>query len=85
MSYIITSEGRVANPVVVKAMPDNTFDRASIEAVSKFAYRSAEANTSREPVRTNNIFTYIVGNMPQETHQQLDAMWRSRCGVSDEQ
>ena len=85
VSYIITSEGRVANAVVLKALPDKTFDRVSIEAVSQFVYRPSETNTSKEPVRTNNIFTYIVGNMPQETHQQLDAMWRSRCSVVGEQ
>ena len=62
IAYIISSEGEVVNPVVIKKYPGSGFDNASLKAIRGFKYTPTEKNRERLPARHNNVFTFEMSS-----------------------
>tara|TARA_R110002110_G_scaffold406421_1_gene626434 strand:+ start:257645 stop:258136 length:492 start_codon:yes stop_codon:yes gene_type:complete len=81
VSYVVTRDGSVANPVIVKAIPKYGFQSASINAAMQFVYTPTEHNATREPVRTSNTFTYVMADSSKEKAIATMSALREACRV----
>ena len=82
VSYVITSEGNIANPRVIKAYPESGFEKASIKAVMKFQYIPSVNNIDRVPIRTNNLFTYTIDTgFGSKKMEDINVFLHEKCQV----
>lgn len=74
VSYIIDSKGRVAFAEVLKSIPQNLFDKASLTAVRRFKLKPGLSNPDRLAVRTNTIMAFTVqgGNTSEFWYQKCE-------------
>lgn len=72
--FDIDSEGNLGVAKVIKSIPDGVFDKYALKALSAFQYRASEANLSKEPILTNNIFTFTV-----KGSEESRSKWTAEC------
>lgn len=60
VSYIVNASGGVESLKVIKSYPNKGFDKSALRAVKQYRYRSAEQNSRKISVRTNEIVTFLL-------------------------
>jgi periplasmic protein TonB len=58
LEYTVTKQGTVANPVVVEAKPEGTFDKAAIKSALRYKYKPRVVDG--EPIEVQGVRTKIT-------------------------
>jgi len=79
VTYIVTKNGSIANPIIIKSIPEGVFDEAALKATRKFKYTPGVDNPEHVPVRTHNVFAFTVKGASKETQQW--SYWNDKCRI----
>jgi TonB family protein len=78
VTYVVTAEGKVINPQVLKSQPEGVFDEAAINAASAFEYEPGDQNPDRVPIRTYNVFTFTLA---EGQSGSIARYWNHQCEI----
>lgn len=63
-SLIIDSSGKAINPKVIKAFPENIFNKQAMRAIKKWKWVPTSTNSNRQPVVTTIQQDFVVKKSP---------------------
>ncbi len=81
VSFVINSDGTTSNPVILKAIPEDSFNQASLKAISHYRFEETERNKEKVPIRSNTVFAFTIREgYPGYTESKAD-YWYRACEV----
>lgn len=76
LSLVVNSEGKAVAPEITDAFPEDVFDKLALKAIKQWQWQATDANTARQPARTEVKFDFMV----QDTQNKVAA--EAHCNIT---